>query len=225
MLPIHERFHTWQGEGYHAGRNAFFIRTFGCPLHCPWCDSAGTWHKDYVPPKIARMDEQVLTHEAQQSGAPFIVVTGGEPTIHDLTLLTSMAHLRNIDVHLETSGAFPIKGDFDWITLSPKRAKLPLDENIAKADEFKLIIESLEDLSYWANYLGRPGFRASFVWLHVEWSKRADQSVLNAMTDWVKTAGDPYRIGYQLHKLFKADALDGRAAGLVPLGGNPALGY
>lgn len=206
------------------GRSAFFIRTFGCPLHCPWCDSAGTWHPDYIPDKINRMDEQALTLEAQTSGAAFIVVTGGEPAIHDLGLLTSMAKLRHIPVHLETSGAFPIKGNFDWITVSPKHSKLPIDENVAKADEFKVIVENEESLAYWATWLQRDGYRGQPVWLHVEWSQRNNQKLLNAMTDYVKTAGDPFRIGYQLHKLFRADALDNRSAALVPLGGNPALG-
>ncbi|MGK0176927.1 MAG: 7-carboxy-7-deazaguanine synthase, partial [Lentimonas sp.] len=129
-LPIHERFYSFQGEGVHAGRAAYFIRTFGCPVHCPWCDSAGTWHPDYIPKKIARFEPEELAAEAAKTAAEFTVITGGEPTIHDLTNLTEELHAVGQKVHLETSGAFAIKGTFDWITLSPKRWKLPLAENI-----------------------------------------------------------------------------------------------
>ena len=225
MLPIHERFLTWQGEGVHMGRAAFFIRTFGCPMHCPWCDSAGTWHPSYVPKQIERMDEKALMFEAEMSGAPIVVVTGGEPAVHDLLRLTSLIKRQNR--HIETSGAFPIKGTFDWITVSPKNkwAKPVTDENILLADEFKLIIEHPDDLSYWAPIIQRGGYRGQPIWLHPEWSKRNDASVLNAISAWVKDAGETFRVGYQLHKLYKVDVLDNRTAAPVPLGGNPSLGY
>ena len=134
-IPIHESFLTWQGEGLHMGRSAYFIRTFGCPVHCPWCDSAGTWHKDYVPKDIKKLTPKLLADNAARSQPDFVVITGGEPTVHDLTDLTAELHNLGLQVHLETSGAFKIKGDFDWITLSPKKWKKPLPENISKSDE------------------------------------------------------------------------------------------
>jgi 6-pyruvoyltetrahydropterin/6-carboxytetrahydropterin synthase len=85
MLPIHEQFYTFQGEGAHSGRAAYFIRTFGCPVHCPWCDSAGTWHPDYIPKHIARLEPATLAAEVALTQAEFTVITGGEPAIHDLS--------------------------------------------------------------------------------------------------------------------------------------------
>lgn len=231
MLPIHERFLTWQGEGVHLGRRAFFIRTFGCPQHCPWCDSAGTWHKLWVPSHINRMTEVELVDEVLASNAEVVVITGGEPAVHDLRELTQGLKSHSIRVHLETSGAYPLQGQFDWITVSPKDkwAKPALPDVMYQANEIKLIIEDPSDLDWWFNkILVMWTARCSLfptIWLHPEWSKRNDPAVLNAITEWVKKYGDPFRAGYQLHKLFKADALDNRSAPLVPLGGDPAKGF
>lgn len=224
-LPVYELFHSWQGEGCHAGRSAFFIRLHGCPLHCTWCDSAGTWHPEYVPPSVARMEVDELVARVRESKAPFVVVTGGEPAIHDLVPLCDALHAAGLKVHLETSGAFPLRGIFDWVTVSPKRAKAPLRESLACAHEWKLIVESPDGLAAWLAELA-PLMRADRpVWLHPEWSRRADPAVLGAITDAVKRHGDPLRAGWQLHKLYRADERDSRAAVNVPLGGNPALGH
>lgn len=227
MLPISERFHSFQGEGVHMGRAAFFIRTFGCPQHCPWCDSAGTWHSDYVPKKVMRMSPQQLVEEAVASNARFVVITGGEPTIHDLNPLVYQLHMAGIEAHLETSGSHSFAAIMDWVTLSPKDkwAKPALSRMWELADEIKLIIETPEDLPYWATILASPRYHGQPVWLHPEWSKRGDAALLTAITEWVRVSGDPYRAGWQMHKLYKADTLDARSAAPVPLGGNPALGY
>ena len=121
MIPIHETFYSWQGEGVHFGRPAYFIRTFGCPVKCTWCDSAGTWHPDYAPENIEKIPEKDLVQAAKSTKCDFVVITGGEPTIFDLNELTSQLEKENISRHLETSGGFEIKGDFQWITVSPKR--------------------------------------------------------------------------------------------------------
>lgn len=222
MLPIHEQFYTFQGEGVHAGRAAYFIRTFGCPVHCPWCDSAGTWHPDYIPEKIERWSSQDLAAEVAKTKAEFVVVTGGEPAIHDLAPLVDALHAHGQKVHLETSGAFPIRGDFDWITLSPKRWKLPLLDNINRADEFKIIVDQVGAIEEYAAVLGaqdRP------VWLHPEWSKHSDAATLNSITNWVRAHGAPYRAGWQMHKHYAADQIDPRSAQPAPLGGDPAKGF
>jgi organic radical activating enzyme len=221
-LPIHEQFYSFQGEGSHAGKAAYFIRTFGCPVHCPWCDSAGTWHPDYVPETINRIDVDELVTAAAATQAEFVVVTGGEPAIHNLKPLVDTLHAAGLKAHLETSGAFPIKGDFDWITLSPKRWKLPLEANLSKANEFKIIVDSPTAIHEYTQILepaGRP------VWLHPEWSHRGNGEILNAITDWVKRRGAPYRAGWQLHKPYQADILDPKSANAAPLGGDPAKGY
>ena len=224
MLPIYETFYAWQGEGCHMGRAAFFIRTFGCPLKCAWCDSAGTWHPDWVPDRVERFSPPVLAERASQTKAEFVVVTGGEPTIHDLADLTTELRQRKMPVHLETSGSFPIRGDFAWITLSPKWAKLPLAENLERANEIKLIVEDADSAEKWWERLA-PFVAEKVVWLHPEWSKRNDPAVLNAISLAVKNQGKPFRVGYQLHRLFNVDALDANARPGAPLGGNLDLGY
>lgn len=233
--PVHERFYTFQGEGVHMGRPAFFIRLFGCPLHCPWCDSAGTWHPEYVPKTIHKMSVKELVGEVKESGAGIVVITGGEPAIHNLVALCM--HLRNIftdsgdyvRVHLETSGAFDLRGMFDWITVSPKRAKPPTALCVDLADEFKYIIETPDDIQYWSDTLSaiHKGFvkDTAPIWLHPEWSKSKDSAVLQAITKAVKDRKFNYRAGWQLHKLYRSDLLDNRAAPAAPLGGNPQLGF
>lgn len=208
-LPIHELFHSFQGEGCHAGRAAFFIRTYGCPVHCPWCDSAGTWHPEHRPNSIRRTEVSSLVRQAVRSNAGFVVITGGEPTIHNLHAITRALHSEGLKVHLETSGAFPIQGEFDWITLSPKRWKLPLPENIDRADELKIIVDRPEAVEEYSSHC--PASVSTPIWLHPEWSQRTNPEVLNAITDWIKTHGDPFRAGWQLHKPYAADALDPRS--------------
>ena len=227
-LPIHELFYSFQGEGVHTGRAAYFIRTFGCPVHCPWCDSAGTWHPDYIPAKVDRLTPEKLAVEATKTNAEFTVITGGEPAIHDLTDLADALHAVGQKVHLETSGAFPIKGNIDWITLSPKRWKLPLADNIDRAHEFKLIIDRPEAIEEYVAVLNESGAKIeaeSIVWLHPEWSQHKDPEILNCITEWIKTHGSPYRAGWQLHKNYAADLLDQRSAPPAPLGGIPEKGY
>ncbi|MGJ8651353.1 MAG: 7-carboxy-7-deazaguanine synthase QueE [Opitutaceae bacterium] len=226
MLPIHEQFYTFQGEGAHAGRAAYFIRTFGCPVHCPWCDSAGTWHPDYIPKHINRLSVEALVDEVAKTQAEITVITGGEPAIHDLTKLVDALHGIGQKVHLETSGAFAIKGDLDWVTLSPKRWKLPLAENIARADEFKIIVDRIEALDEYSQMLSELGANPTTpVWLHPEWSQHSNQALLDAITEWIKSHGAPYRAGWQMHKNYAADLKDARSAPAAPLGGDPTQGY
>lgn len=222
-LPVHERFYSFQGEGAYAGRAAYFIRTFGCPVHCPWCDSAGTWHPNYMPKAIDRFTTTELAAEAAKTKAEFTVITGGEPTIHDLTELTDSLHSVGQKVHLETSGAFPLKGNFDWITLSPKRWKLPLTDNLDCADEFKLIIDQPGAIEEYVSLLADDNERP--IWLHPEWSHCKNSELLDYITEWVKAHGAPYRAGWQLHKNYAADLLDKRSAPVVPLGGIPEKGF
>lgn len=228
--PIHERFATFQGEGVHMGKAAFFIRTFGCPVQCPWCDSAGTWHPHWVPKDVQRMSPTELAKEARGSGMGMVVITGGEPTVYDLEPLTDALDEALLDVHLETSGSFPIKGNFDWVTLSPKRWKLPLQSTVAEADEFKLIIEAPEDIGFYLELLQDLGYNwredsIHPVWLHPEWSQRDNRVVLDAISTAVRLGEGVLRAGWQLHKLYQVDARDARSRPLVPLGGVEEKGY
>jgi 7-carboxy-7-deazaguanine synthase len=222
-LPIYETFYAWQGEGCHMGRAAFFIRTFGCPVKCPWCDSAGTWHPEWTPEKIDRVSVDELVYRAVATNADFVVITGGEPAIHDLSPLTAALATRKLPAHLETSGGFPIRGDLAWITVSPKWGKLPLPENLKRSSEIKLIVEDETSIERWWQEL-MPHHRGQPVWLHPEWSQRNNLKVMNSISAVVKERGAPFRAGYQLHRLYDVDALDSRSRPTVPLGGNSNLG-
>ncbi len=200
-LPVHELFHSWQGEGVHLGRAAYFIRLFGCPVHCPWCDSAGTWHPEHIPAKVPRMSPGELAELAITAHPDFVVITGGEPAIHNLTTLTGIFQQHELPVHIETSGAFPIQGHFDWITLSPKRWHMPLPENLKIADELKIIVDTEEALGFWLKAL-EGIFSTQHVWLHPEWSQRNNPHILDQITHTVKERGSPFRAGWQMHKLY-----------------------
>lgn len=218
-LPVHEMFFTFQGEGTFMGVPAFFIRLFGCPVQCPWCDSAGTWHPKWVPNHVRRMTIAEIVREADNSPANMIVITGGEPAIHNLSELTAALHGINKEICLETSGAFEIRGDFNWITVSPKRWKLPLKSSVERANEFKLIIESPGDILFYLDLLRSKGLdhHARSVWLHPEWSHRADPVVLASIVGAVKSVGlfGFLRAGWQIHKLYSADSFDNRSQPLV----------
>lgn len=227
LYPVHERFSSWQGEGKYAGCSAFFIRLFGCPLHCPWCDSAGTWHRDYVPAAISRFTALDLVREALLCDPEFVVITGGEPTVHPLQELVDCCHDHGLPVHIETSGAFDIPDGVDYLTVSPKWSKMPKNSVLATAHELKIIVENDGSVMEWMRVC-QPYIRHDVhIVLHPEWSRRNDPVVLNAITrSVVRPLFYPFRLraGYQMHKLYKADTLDNRSAPTVPLGGNPSLG-
>jgi 7-carboxy-7-deazaguanine synthase len=231
-LPIHERFYAFQGEGDHMGRSAFFIRTFGCPVHCPWCDSAGTWHKDYVPKEIDKFTPEQLVDEVREANPAFAVFTGGEPTVHkQLPLFAQSIRDIGYPVHLETCGGFDFSTEaFDWITVSPKREQLPTEHNLTAASELKLIIDHPNAVDEWTATLNQiaPNWNAQkrSIWLHPEWSQRDNPAVLNAISKAIKNDEyNNFRAGYQLHKLYQVDALDKKTKPLAPLGGNLQNGY
>ncbi|PYE52784.1 7-carboxy-7-deazaguanine synthase QueE [Deinococcus yavapaiensis] len=228
-LPVYERFYTWQGEGVHLGRAAYFVRLYGCPQACPWCDSAGTWHKDYRPQGVVLMAPREIAGCVEQDSPPgaVVVVTGGEPILFDLTELVRELHALGRRVHLETSGIAELRGDLDWVTLSPKPfGQLPVRSVVARADEVKIIVHDVSDIKAGLDTL--EGLRDdAVIWLHPEWSKarERDAAVLNAITEAVK-ANPRLRAGYQMHKLYRADDLDAHSdKRLIPLGGNVELGY
>lgn len=224
-LTIHEAFYTFQGEGVHMGRAAFFIRTQGCDQDCWFCDAAGTWHKDWKPLDLVRMEPDEIAALVNESAPPraMVVITGGEPCLYDLDpTIVRLQHQGRL-VALETAGHRPLpRAAGVWVTLSPKPfAAHPLPDSVQRADEFKVIVSDLDSL--------RDGLRCiterratSTVWLHPEWSHRHDPDTLNLIVDTVKA--DPrLRAGYQLHKLFMADLLDPASRREpVPLGGTGA---
>lgn len=227
--PVYERFYTWQGEGVHLGRAAYFIRLYGCPQACPWCDSAGTWHKDYRPEGVTLMSDTDLAEVVRQDSpdGAVVVITGGEPILFDLAPLVNALHALGRRVHLETSGIASLRGEIDWVTLSPKPfGQWPEASVVAQAHEVKIIVHDPADIAAGLDTL--TGLREdAVIWLHPEWSKarERDMGVLNAITDAVKT-NPRLRAGYQMHKLYRADDLDAHSdKRLIPLGGNAQLGY
>jgi organic radical activating enzyme len=238
---LNEHFRAFQGEGVHMGRAAYFVRLHGCDQSCPWCDSAGTWHPKFKTQHPRVTGEQIAdlvwlnVGDARrnlpiESPLPFVVVTGGEPTMYDLGELTTALRARGFATHLETAGHRPITGDWDWITLSPKPfAAHPLDQSIALADEFKFIVESRESLvASAACLMNRPRRPDSVVWLHPEWSKRDDPEVLRAICEAVQSPPllQEVRAGWQLHKLYGVDRMDPNAdLRRIPLGGDASRGF
>lgn len=227
--PVYERFYTWQGEGVHLGRAAYFIRLYGCPQECPWCDSAGTWHADYRPAGLQLMTAGELASVVAQESpeGAFVVITGGEPILFNLAPLIDLLHVLRRRVHIETSGIAALRGAVDWVTLSPKPfGQWPLPEIVARADEVKVIVYEPADIPRSLDTL--DGLRDdAIIWLHPEWSKARDRDseVLNAITEAVK-ANPRLRAGYQIHKLYRADDLDHHSdKRLIPLGGNMEMGY
>lgn len=142
--PVMEHFYTIQGEGLHTGQAAYFIRLAGCDVGCWWCDVKESWDVSGHP----RISTNELIRSARDAHPAFVVITGGEPLLHDLEPLTTGLHEAGLGVHIETSGSSPLSGDIDWITLSPKRFKEPLDEIFPLADELKVVVLTRKDLQY-----------------------------------------------------------------------------
>lgn len=229
--PVYERFISFQGEGVHMGRRAFFIRLYGCDQKCPWCDSAGTWHPEYRPASIPQLTLEELVQEAAEAAeqAEFFVITGGEPALYDLRELTAVLRTAiNRPIHVETAGHHSLKAEVDWLTLSPKLfdGAIPVRHDMAfRADEIKFIIEHPEDIDKARAWLDEYGIQVNSrpVWLHPEWGHHHDAGVLNAISIAVIESG--FRAGYQLHKLYMVDNYDSRARkDILPLGGDPRRG-
>ncbi len=154
FLPVVEKFHSLQGEGFHSGKSAFFIRLAGCKVGCSWCDTKHSWDSTKYPLfSIEKLLEEIT--EAKRKGAAFIVITGGEPLQHNLDDLCKIIRDKNtiskvnpIKIHIETSGVNKISGFYDWITLSPKRHKPPTDYFLSQSNEIKIIINDPKDIVF-----------------------------------------------------------------------------
>lgn len=165
--PVMEHFYTLQGEGAHSGRAAYFIRLGGCDVGCVWCDVKESWDADAHP----HMTIEALLDAASAHPGRLAVITGGEPAMHDLSPMCDALHDAGFRVHIETSGSHSLRGELDWITLSPKKFKAPLEENLSKADELKVVVFNKSDFAWgekWAT-LARPDCR---LYLQPEWDKR-----------------------------------------------------
>lgn len=192
LLPIVEDFHTLQGEGFHAGRAAYFIRVGGCDAGCSWCDAKYTWDAKRFPP----VPIEAAVARAVAAGADAAVVTGGEPLRYPLDALTGALHRAGCETLLETAGTYPFSGAFDWVCLSPKRQRPPLAEAWQHADELKVIIAGDEDLRWAEECAARVG-ECCRRYLQPEWS--VAERVMPRIVEYVK-AHPRWRMSIQSHK-------------------------
>jgi 7-carboxy-7-deazaguanine synthase len=191
-IPLMEDFYSLQGEGFHSGRAAYFIRLAGCDVGCVWCDVKESWDAS-MHPKVPISE---IIDRVKDSGTDFVVVTGGEPAMYDLTELTAALKAENLEIAIETSGAYPLSGTFDWICLSPKKFKMPLEENYGLAQELKMIIFNKHDFK-WSEELKTKVSDSCKLYLQPEWDKRDE--MLPLMVDYVKENID-WNISLQTHK-------------------------
>lgn len=191
-LPVMESFYTIQGEGFYSGRAAYFIRTEGCDVGCVWCDVKESWEiseEDYVA-------AEALCNEVIESGSGFCVITGGEPAMHNLAPLTKLLKKHKIEVAIETSGCYPLKGEIDWYCFSPKKFKAPIEEAYARANELKIVVNHLSDFA-WAEVHAQKVNPECRLFLQPEWSRR--ERFLPAIVEYVKSH-PKWRVSLQTHK-------------------------
>ena len=173
LLPLMEEFYTIQGEGYHTGKAAYFIRLGGCDVGCHWCDVKESWDAELHPLTSA---DAIVKH-AKQHPSKAVVVTGGEPLLYNLDYLTSGLQAAGIQTFIETSGAYPLSGYWDWICLSPKKFKSPLPDVIAAAGELKVIVFNKSDFA-WAEQHAALVSPKCKLYLQPEWSKAQEMTPL-----------------------------------------------
>ena len=167
-LPVMEHFYTLQGEGFHQGRAAYFIRLGGCDVGCVWCDVKDSWDADKHP----KFTVESLKLKVKGTPAEMVVITGGEPLMHNLDGLTAALQSAGLETNIETSGAHPLSGTWDWICLSPKKFKAPLPEVVPYANELKVVIFNQSDFA-WAEKYAAMVSPSCKLYLQPEWDKAA----------------------------------------------------
>jgi organic radical activating enzyme len=191
MLPLMEEFYTIQGEGFHTGTAAYFIRIGGCDVGCHWCDVKESWNAELHPPTATT----IIVANAKKY-ADTVVVTGGEPLTWDMTLLTQKLKENNLKVHIETSGAYPVTGTWDWFCLSPKKNKLPLADAYESADELKVIVYNKSDFIFAEEQAAKVQSNV-ILFLQPEWSRKEEMTPL--IVDYVMK-NPKWRVSLQTHK-------------------------
>jgi 7-carboxy-7-deazaguanine synthase len=191
-LPLMEDFYTIQGEGFYQGHAAYFIRLGGCDVGCVWCDVKESWDASLHP--VVHIDE--IISRAKASATDLVVITGGEPALYDLTVLTQS--LKNIELrtNIETSGAYPLTGTWDWVCLSPKKFKEPHSSVYEKVDELKIVIYNKSDFEWAEGYAVKVKPNCE-LFLQPEWSK--EKEMLPQIIDYVKN-NPKWKVSLQIHK-------------------------
>ena len=191
MLPLMESFYTIQGEGFHKGAAAYFIRLGGCDVGCHWCDVKESWDALLHPPTLTTEIVENTKHFSDT-----VVVPGGEPLMWDMSILTKLLKEKNKSVHIETSGAYDLSGNWDWICLSPKKRKLPKNEIYQVADELKMIIYNKSDFEFAEREAAKVNQKC-VLFLQPEWSKR--DLVMPLIVDYVMQ-NPKWKVSLQTHK-------------------------
>ncbi|MCT8340776.1 7-carboxy-7-deazaguanine synthase QueE [Flavobacteriaceae bacterium TK19130] len=191
MLPLMEEFYTIQGEGFHKGTAAYFIRVGGCDVGCHWCDVKESWNPDIHPPSEITSIAENAAHYSKT-----IVITGGEPLTWDMGPLTSLLKEKGLDIHIETSGAYDLTGTWDWICLSPKKIKLPKPDIYKKANELKVIVYNNSDFDF-AEEQAEKVSKDCILYLQPEWSKR--DKMIPKIVDYVMKY-PRWKVSLQTHK-------------------------
>jgi 7-carboxy-7-deazaguanine synthase len=191
-LPVVEEFFSLQGEGFHTGKAAYFIRLGGCDIGCSWCDSRFSWNPDLH----SMVDTKAIVDRVIDSGADSVVVTGGEPLMWTLDLLCNGLKNKNISTFIETSGAYPLSGTWDWICLSPKKNMPPTSKICKVADELKVIIQDNSDFE-WAEKYSKMVSTGCRLYLQPEWSRF--DVIIPEIVNYIKK-NPMWRISLQVHK-------------------------
>ena len=192
VLPVMEHFYTLQGEGFYQGQAAYFIRLGGCDVGCVWCDVKESWNADNHP--LLKIEDIVST--VKKTPAKIVVITGGEPLLHDLGDLTIQIKHEGLRTHIETSGSSPLSGSWDWITLSPKKFKAPLPQILSRANELKVVVFNKSDFDWAEDYAAKVSTDCK-LYLQPEWSKAAIVTPL--IIDYIK-ANPQWQLSLQVHK-------------------------
>jgi organic radical activating enzyme len=191
-LPVMEHFYTLQGEGKHSGRAAYFIRLAGCDVGCVWCDVKESW--DISPNQYLTIEDIVAA--VRQTPTDFVVITGGEPTMHNLSELTSALHANGYQIAIETAGVHPLQGQIDWYCFSPKKFKAPIAEAYTLAQELKVVIAHPSDFE-WAEQHAAKVSASCELYLQTEWEKQ--DRFLPLIIDYIKR-NKKWKISLQTHK-------------------------
>ena len=192
QFPVMEHFYTIQGEGRHQGRAAYFIRLGGCDVGCVWCDVKDSWDAGKHP--LVSIEDLIKT--VAKTPAKLVVITGGEPLMHDLTALTASLKANGFETNIETSGAHPLSGLWDWICLSPKKFKAPLLEVVPFANELKVVIFNKSDFEWAEKYAAQVAGNCK-LYLQPEWDKASIVTPL--IIDYIK-AHPQWQLSLQIHK-------------------------
>jgi 7-carboxy-7-deazaguanine synthase len=197
ILPVMETFYTLQGEGAFAGAPAYFIRLAGCDVGCVWCDVKESWDAG----KHRQMAVSTLVYQVIESGTGICVITGGEPAMYDLHMLTAQLRAAGIRTHIETSGAYELTGEWDWVTFSPKKFKGPVESIYARANELKVIVFHKSDID-WSQSHAEKVNSSCGLYLQPEWEKRELMQPL--IIDFIRK-NIRWRISVQTHKYLGVD--------------------